>query len=115
VDWGSPAVYSLPSPGQGIKVGEHIAGPVGDPEDPGGPDAESVERLAGWVLERYPGAKPEAHLAETCLYTVTEDEDFIVDRRGDLVIGSACSGHGFKFAPVTGRRLAELALRRAAA
>ena len=31
-------------------------------------------------------------------------------RRGRLVIGSACSGHGFKFAPAVGRRLADLAL-----
>ena len=110
VDWGSPAVYSLRSPGQGLKVGEHIAGPVVDPDDPGGPDRDSVERLKGWVKERYPDANQEPHLAETCLYTVTEDEDFIIDRRGPIVIGSPCSGHGFKFAPVTGKMVAELAL-----
>jgi len=109
VDWGSPAVYSLRSPGQGLKVGEHIAGPVTDPDDEGSPDPGSVERLRGWVEARYPLVDPEPHLAETCLYTVTDDEDFIIDRRGPVVIGSTCSGHGFKFAPVTGRRLAELA------
>ena len=32
------------------------------------------------------------------------------ERRGRLVVGSACSGHGFKFAPAIGRRLADLAL-----
>lgn len=110
VDWGSPAVYSLKSPGQGLKVGEHIAGPVVDPDDEGGPDGDSVERLKGWVKVRYPDAEQEPRLAETCLYTVTEDEDFIIDRRGPIVIGSPCSGHGFKFAPVSGKRLAELAL-----
>jgi sarcosine oxidase len=111
VDWGSPAVYSLRSPGQGLKVGEHIAGPVVDPDSDGSPDGESAARLSGWVKTRYPDADPEPHLAETCLYTVTDDEDFIIDRRGPIVFGSPCSGHGFKFAPVTGRRLAELALR----
>ena len=115
VDWGSPAVYSLRSPGQGLKVGEHIAGPVVDPDEEGGPDEASIERLSGWVRTRYTAAKPEPHLAETCLYTVTDDEDFIIDRRGPIVIGSPCSGHGFKFAPLTGRRLAELALERRAA
>lgn len=115
VDWGSPAVYSLRSPGQGLKVGEHIAGPVVDPDQEGPPDEGSVARLSGWVRTRYPGVDAEPHLAETCLYTVTDDEDFIIDRRGPIVIGSPCSGHGFKFAPLTGRRLAELALERRAA
>lgn len=109
VDWGFPAVYSLRSPGQGVKVGEHIAGPVVDPDDQGGPRDESIDRLRSWVADRYPDADPEPHLAETCLYTVTEDEDFILDRRGPVVIGSPCSGHGFKFAPLIGRRLAALA------
>ena len=115
VDWGSPAVYSLRSPGQGLKVGEHIAGPVVSPDERGGPRQESVDRLAGWVAERYPSADPEPHLAETCLYTNTADEEFILDRRGPVVIGSPCSGHGFKFAPVNGERLARLATDKAAA
>jgi sarcosine oxidase len=34
----------------------------------------------------------------------------VLERRGRIVVGSACSGHGFKFAPVVGRRLAALAL-----
>jgi sarcosine oxidase len=44
---------------------------------------------------------------------MTSTEDFIVDRwPGDprVVFASACSGHGFKFAPLTGRILAELVL-----
>ena len=47
---------------------------------------------------------------QTTLYTTTADEQFILERRGRVVVGSACSGHGFKFAPAVGRRLAELAL-----
>jgi len=30
------------------------------------------------------------------------DEDFIIERRRSVVVGSACSGHGFKFAPLIG-------------
>ncbi|HJP64781.1 MAG TPA: N-methyl-L-tryptophan oxidase, partial [Actinomycetota bacterium] len=49
---------------------------------------------------------------ETCLYTMTPDDDFILDRVGNVVIGSPCSGHGFKFAPLLGEVLADLAVGR---
>ena len=111
VDWGEPSVYALPSPGQGIKVGEHIAGPVTDPDEFGSPDGGSIERVARWVAERYPGAAREPRHAETCLYTVTPDEHFVLERHGPIVVGSPCSGHGFKFAPVIGERLAALAMK----
>jgi sarcosine oxidase len=110
VDWGDPAVYALQSPGQGLKVGEHRAGPETDPDERGTPSRGSVERIRGWVARRYRGAAREPHLAETCLYTNTPDEEFILERRGPFVIGSPCSGHGFKFAPLVGQRLAGLAL-----
>ena len=45
----------------------------------------------------------------TCLYTSTVTEDFILDRQGPFVICSACSGHGAKFAPLTGEIAADLA------
>jgi hypothetical protein len=48
---------------------------------------------------------------ERCLYTMTATEDFLIDTwPGDprVAFASACSGHGFKFAPLTGRILAEL-------
>ncbi|MGH2724410.1 MAG: FAD-dependent oxidoreductase [Actinomycetota bacterium] len=109
VDWGDPAVYALRSPGQGLKVGEHRAGPDTDPDERGEVSQGSVGRIREWVRERYPTADPAPHLAETCLYTNTADEEFIVERRGPFVIGSPCSGHGFKFAPLIGRRLAGLA------
>jgi sarcosine oxidase len=110
VEWRPPHIYGLPSPGQGIKAGEHIAGPTVDPDERGGPDAESVARLAEWVKARFPEAETEAHHSETCLYTNTPDESFILERIGGFVVGSPCSGHGFKFAPAIGERLADLAL-----
>lgn len=110
VEWGNPSVYSLPSPGQGLKVGEHIAGPVSDPDDDQPVNPESVARLSGWVGERFPGIDNEARLVETCFYTNTKDEGFILERHENIVVGSACSGHGFKFAPLIGKRLAELAI-----
>ena len=52
---------------------------------------------------------PGSLRTETCLYTTTPDEDFVIDRVGPLVIASPCSGHGFKFAPLVGEVLADLA------
>jgi len=54
-------------------------------------------------------ADPRPVETHTCLYTTTADERFILERRGRIVVGSACSGHGFKFAPAIGARLAALA------
>jgi sarcosine oxidase len=68
-----------------------------------------VERVAEWVSRTYPDADPDPVAAETCIYTTTPDEHFILERRGRVVIGSACSGHGFKFAPAIGTRLARMA------
>jgi sarcosine oxidase len=111
VEWGPPAGYALPSPGQGIKAGEHGAGPEIDPDsESSGPSQASVGRLRAWVSERFPSAEPDPHHVETCLYTNTPDESFILERRGPIVIGSPCSGHGFKFAPWIGDRLARLAV-----
>jgi sarcosine oxidase len=109
VEWNEPAGYALRSPGQGIKAGEHGTGPQTDPNDEGTPDPAALERLGRWVRSRFPDADPEPHLAETCIYTNTDDESFVLERYGPIVVGSACSGHGFKFAPWIGRRLAGLA------
>jgi sarcosine oxidase len=103
-------MFSLHDPVYGLKAGAHHAGAITDPDDVGEPDPALVERISTWVAERLQNADPEPVLAETCLYTTTPDERFILERRGRIVIGSACSGHGFKFAPAVGRRLADLAL-----
>lgn len=110
VEWGARSIYAVPSPGQGIKGGEHHLGPATDPDRDEGVDVPSVDRVAAWVGRRFPRAARVAHLAETCLYTNTPDEHFVLERHGAIVVGSACSGHGFKFAPLVGERLATLAL-----
>ena len=50
--------------------------------------------------------------AMTCLYTTTPDRDFVIGTlpdRAQVAVASACSGHGFKFVPVVGEILADLA------
>jgi sarcosine oxidase len=102
-------MYSLHDPLHGLKAGAHHTGAEADPDTPGEPDRANVARIADWVHQHYADADPEPVAAETCMYTTTPDEHFILERRGRVVIGSACSGHGFKFAPAIGARLAQLA------
>jgi len=54
-------------------------------------------------------------IEESCIYTMTRDRDFIIDRHPDhsnIIIGAGFSGHGFKLSPVVGRLLGEMALGR---
>jgi monomeric sarcosine oxidase len=103
------ALYSLHDPVHGLKAGAHHAGAAADPDEDGDPDPALVERVVEWVSRTYPDADPKPVATETCIYTTTADEGFILERRGHVVIGSPCSGHGFKFAPAVGARLARMA------
>jgi sarcosine oxidase len=106
---GSFGAYALEAPGYGLKAGLHRSGPTVDPDEPGEPDERRVDWLAEWVAARFPFADPAPAGAQTCLYTSTDDERFLFERHGRVVVGSACSGRGFKFAPLTGRLVADLA------
>jgi sarcosine oxidase len=105
-----PWVYGLFTAGEGMKVAQHHVGPVVDPDlDDRSPRADLVATASAYVEQWFPGLEPEPiHLAR-CLYTTTPTEDFVLDRRGPVVVGSPCSGHGFKFTPLVGRILADLA------
>jgi sarcosine oxidase len=104
------AYYALPAPGRGLKAGLHHSGLPTDPEQEGVPDAAVVDATSEWVGRRFPGADPSPLAAETCIYTNTADESFVIEAHGRIVVASACSGHGFKFAPLLGERVAALAL-----
>jgi len=107
-DRGGTSGYALAAPGVGLKAGLHQSGPAIDPDEPGEPDREIAERTAAWVAQRFRGAGPAVKV-ETCLYTTRPNDEFVLERNGRIVVGSPCSGHGFKFAPVIGERLAALA------
>jgi len=106
--------YGLPAVGEaGVKLACHRT--RGAPDDPDADASESEAALA--ALDRVAGAvfraSPRRVRSETCLYTMTADEHFVVDalphdRR--IVVVSACSGHGFKFAPVLAELVADLLL-----
>ena len=102
--------YSLSDPVYGLKVGSHMRGKPADPDEVVGADPALVEEIAEWTRERFPLADPEPIDPQSCFYTTTDDERFLLERQGRIVVGSACSGHGFKFGPAVGNRLAALAL-----
>lgn len=102
--------YGLFTPGVGLKVGEHGAGIVVDPDDRRAADGARLRRVSAYVEQWLPGAQPEPVRVDTCLYTTTPDERFVLRRFGPVVVCSACSGHGFKFVPAVGERVASLAL-----
>ncbi|HLM36838.1 MAG TPA: FAD-dependent oxidoreductase [Gaiellaceae bacterium] len=102
-------MYSLHDPLHGLKVGAHHAGPEADPNVPGEPEPELIDRITAWASEVYRLNDSDPVAAETCMYTTTADQTFVLERRGRVVVGSPCSGHGFKFAPAIGARLADLA------
>jgi len=101
--------YGLFTPGLGVKVGEHGTGVVVDPDDRPPADDERLRRLSSYVGRWLPGADPSPTRVDTCLYTTTPDERFVLRRFGRVVVCSACSGHGFKFVPAVGERVAALA------
>jgi sarcosine oxidase len=106
---GGHGFYALADSVHGLKVGYHQSGRPADPDDDGGPDEALARRVAEWAGGIFELAAPEPVALDTCIYTNTSDERFILERHGRIVVGSACSGHGFKFAPAVGARLADLA------
>jgi len=114
VRYGLPAGRDGQVPGA-IKLGEHGPGPVttGDGRD-GIVEPAARDRVRAFVREHLGGLDPDPVGEVTCLYTSTANEDFILDRRGPFVVCSPCSGHGAKFAPLTGEIAADLACGSAA-
>ena len=110
IHWAGLDRYGLPGPAGLVKVGEHHAGAVTTGDDRAGVvDPARRARVERYVAEWLPGLVPDAVDATTCLYTSTPTHDFVLDRVGPLVVGGGFSGHGFKFVPEVGRRLAALA------
>jgi sarcosine oxidase len=86
-----------------------------EPMDPREPDRTPSPRQVALIREclaRYlPDAAGEPLSLKGCVYTVTPDEDFVIDAvpgAPQAVFASACSGHGFKFASAIGEILADL-------
>jgi monomeric sarcosine oxidase len=102
--------------GQGLKCAEHTGGvSVADPlAVDRRPIAGETSRVQQFVARWLPRASTEPTNFAVCLYTLSPDRNFIVDRHADhsqICFAAGLSGHGFKFASVLGEALADFAVQ----
>jgi sarcosine oxidase len=107
-----PSYYGFPTYGEAtIKAAEDCGGAVVTGDDrPFEPNPERLARLAEFMGSTFPGSGRPVR-SKTCLYTLTNDRDFLlgpVPGHENVLVGVG-AGHAFKFAPTIGRMLAELA------
>lgn len=112
--YGIPVFDGMGAP-RGLKVGLHGRGPSLPPETIGeAVDSVIVDETVAATSERIPAARGRrvAHACH-CMYTMSPDTNFVVGlhpERANVVVAGGFSGHGFKFAPVIGEALADLAI-----
>ena len=106
-------MYGFPTlDGASVKIARHHDGEPTDPDvvlrDVSDADLEPLREFAQSYLH---GVTRNVTRAAVCMYTNTPDRHFVIDLLPDdsrIVVISACSGHGFKFAPVIGDIAADL-------
>ena len=97
----------LRDPGMKLML-EHKAASRGDSDVV---DTSRLAALRQHAVKLLPDLSDAVLDAATCHYTLTNDEDFILDRHPDdprIVLVSPCSGHGFKFGALFGTAVADL-------
>lgn len=110
---GSFGFYAMPTPGIGYKVGidDPIRGFDADQDDRS-PVAERERETVERVRLELPDFDATPIRSEVCAWTESDDDLFVLDRVGDVVFGCGDSGQGFKFLPMFGQVLADLAEER---
>ncbi|AQQ52397.1 N-methyl-L-tryptophan oxidase [Planococcus lenghuensis] len=116
-DDGETGFYGFPDiDGAGLKIGDHNAGVPMSPEEaltPFGTEPEDGQHVSGF-LRTHMGLEPVQRKGQTCIYTNSPDEDFIIDHlpeHRNIIVACGFSGHGFKFASAVGEILSDLAIR----
>ncbi|HET6795569.1 MAG TPA: N-methyl-L-tryptophan oxidase [Gemmatimonadales bacterium] len=108
-----PCFYGFPVFGEpGPKVGQDAGGKEVTAESRTfDTDADALERVQGFLKRYLPSALGPILYTKSCLYTLTPDRDFVLDRLPDnpQVLVAIGGGHGFKFASLVGRILADMA------
>jgi glycine/D-amino acid oxidase-like deaminating enzyme len=109
--------YGFPAlPDGRLKIGHHGPGRRVHPDEPRTVLPQEIENVRHFLEASLPSLA-DAPIAATrlCLYCDTFDGDFWIDHDPDrpgLVVAAGDSGHGFKFAPVLGRLIADVVERR---
>lgn len=103
-------LYGFPDYGDGLKLALHHGGEATDPTSVRrSHDDQELARLRALADRHLPGLMGRLLTSEVCLYTNTPDGHFWIDRlpdQAEVLIASACSGHGFKFASALGEAIA---------
>jgi len=102
--------YGFPPADGTFKVAMHHGGEPGDPDKlRRNVSLEEIEEMRA-LLDRFmPGVGGKVASTAVCMYTNTPDEHFLIDRHprhAQVMIVSACSGHGFKFSSAIGEAVA---------
>jgi sarcosine oxidase len=97
----------------GMKVAEHSGGQATEAAEAlkRGIDASDLERCQSFVNEWFRCSKIRLVHHSVCMYTMSPDQHFVIDRWPGLhnvAFAAGLSGHGFKFVPVLGKHLVEL-------
>lgn len=107
--------YGFPSiGGSGVKIGKHYVGDHSEPEfinKEFGSYPKDESLLRGFLDEYMPKAGGYLKRGEVCMYTLTEDRNFVIDLHPDysnVAIAAGFSGHGYKYASAVGEVLAQL-------
>jgi sarcosine oxidase len=106
--------YGLPALDRnGLKVARHYgAEEMSSPLQIERTTTEADEQpLRGFLNRHIPEANGPRRRASVCIYTLTPDRHFILDRHPrhpQVAVAAGFSGHGFKFATVVGESMAEL-------
>ncbi|MEO8328450.1 MAG: FAD-dependent oxidoreductase, partial [Candidatus Nanopelagicales bacterium] len=102
--------YGLSEGSLGVKVGLHASGPVMDPDHKDSTQDPGVEQaLLDYVQQWFPGLDPQSSTTNSCLYDNPETNRFIIDTVGPITLAAGFHGQGFKFVPVMGELLRDLA------
>ncbi len=114
VDGAGDIAYGFPNVGAGFKCASHHDSGTWEHADMARQEAGPADekRMRDFLEAYLPDAAGPLKAMQTCMYTKTPDEDFVLDLHPSdprIVVASPCSGHGFKFASVIGRVLADLA------
>lgn len=115
VDLGVDNFYGLPiHVDPGLKCGIHSGGNIVNPDaiDREVHEEDVLPAYRAFLSERFHGLSADVLESTVCMYTMTPDEHFLIDRypgKERVVYAAGFSGHGFKFTPVVGEYLASLA------
>ena len=107
---GGVGVYGHPVPGVGYKLAFDAGADGWDPDiEEWSADPAEEARILDWMGRHMAGAPRRVAYSQRHPWTLTPDSDFVIDRRGSLVLACGCSGHAFKFGAALGPLVADVA------